>query len=587
MRELLQEEITKDIYPFMVQMYKKMVREGQDLVLDHVKAYNAAADFLGGKVINFCSYVVLHILKEDEYEEGLGDLRRMIVLCADMPMETWGILKALEGLYRLQRCHLLGRVVAQKELAKLKKVLDFRTFVDLENDCLRHGLPTNYYGVAFGIARFRELLGWEDEESSRKLLTHLDEHIRNFSDELGFMDETRGEGRFDRYSIVIPAELAENFLKTGAKVPEFIRNMLRASAEICLHIANDTGFGICYGRSTGAYGDTAVLQILDAACRVPELLSAGEQKLAYGYCTRIIRHFCDYWIDEDMGSVNLWEKGRGTDYYRNKNRILGETINLCNQIVSLYDWHNPGCTPDMYGEMLRSLEARGVSFFFVPFAKNRYQRGLVLVRDEKDVWMLPLISGGERYYSKSAYLPIPYQPGRITGIPEYDYRLLLPALTTDQGEVLMPTVYIKNITVEKGEGAVRISYTQDALCVLTDQGPREYPGVHSETTYIFGRGEIERKDVFYIEEDIQIQRAEMEFLSFSKSTTDELRPDGIQFEEGGIRGIIVSGYDSAVRVDVQNTEAYHTPDGQINSHIRWKKEKTVSDRLAVSWKIRY
>lgn len=124
-----------------------------------------------------------------------------------MKMETWGILNGITGLYRLQKAGLLESVVDGDTLQLLKASLDWRTFVDIGEHYGLIDKPTNYYGVAFGIARYRELLGWEPEGHSSQLLQRFLEHIERYSGELCFMDETPGDGRFDRYSILVPAEL--------------------------------------------------------------------------------------------------------------------------------------------------------------------------------------------------------------------------------------------------------------------------------------------------------------------------------------------------------------------------------------------
>ncbi|MFC5549491.1 hypothetical protein [Massilia aerilata] len=57
-------------------------------------------------------------------------------------------------------------------------------------------LPTNYYGVAFSVARLRMLLGREDESASKVLLEKMTTHYATYSGKFGFSDETPGEGRF-------------------------------------------------------------------------------------------------------------------------------------------------------------------------------------------------------------------------------------------------------------------------------------------------------------------------------------------------------------------------------------------------------
>ncbi|MBL7537610.1 hypothetical protein INQ15_24815, partial [Escherichia coli] len=83
---------------------------------------------------------------------------------------------------------------------------------DVRSLDLLHGLPNNYYGVAFSVARLRYLLGWEDEVGSKALLERMIAHYRIYSGKYGFADETDGHGRFDRYSVLLIGEIAQRFI---------------------------------------------------------------------------------------------------------------------------------------------------------------------------------------------------------------------------------------------------------------------------------------------------------------------------------------------------------------------------------------
>ena len=305
----------------MKHLFDRIVEGGLELTIDGTPAYNEKAQFVGGKVINEACYVVQEFLKTEESYQKLGDVIRMV---SDMPMETWGILNGISGLYRLKKAGLLEKVVDPETLEKLRISMDWRTFVDVENHYALIHKPTNYYGVAFGIARHRELLGWEKEGHSKILLDRLMEHIDQYSGEFSFMDETPGEGRFDRYSILVPSELASQLLATGWEVPEKIKGMLQKSARIFVELADQKGLGFSYGRSIGAYGATAALEVLSAAAEVGGLLTEDELEIAYGYSVKVMEHMVDFWYDKDMESINMWEHGRKTDNYRNKYRILGK-----------------------------------------------------------------------------------------------------------------------------------------------------------------------------------------------------------------------------------------------------------------------
>jgi hypothetical protein len=96
--------------------------------------------------------------------------------------------------------------------------------------------------------------------------------------------------------------------------------------------ASLTGEGWEYGRSIGAYGETAFLEVLSAAAKLG-VLSPQERDMAYALSSRIAARYVDFWLDPATGSVNLWDEGRQTDAYRSKHWILGENLSLARQYI--------------------------------------------------------------------------------------------------------------------------------------------------------------------------------------------------------------------------------------------------------------
>ena len=174
MRQFLDERL----HPIMVDFFDRIAEGGLDLQIDGTPVYNDRAEFVGGTVINFACYTALELIKTEESLKKLGNIIRMAF---DMEMETWGILNGVRGLSRLKKAGLLERVVDEETLEKMKVSMDWRKFVDIDDHYALIHLPTNYYGVAFGIAGHRELLGWDEEGYSQKLLERFLEHIDRFS----------------------------------------------------------------------------------------------------------------------------------------------------------------------------------------------------------------------------------------------------------------------------------------------------------------------------------------------------------------------------------------------------------------------
>ncbi len=601
--------------PIMVSLFQRAAESGLDLEIDGTPVYNERAQFVGGKVINQACYTVLELLNTGENLKQLGEIIRMV---SDMPMETWGILNGISGLYRLKKAGLLEQVVEEATLEMLKASMDWRTFVDMEDHYALIHKPANYYGVAFGIARYRELLGWEPEGHSLHLLNRLMEHIDRYSGDLCFMDETPGEGRFDRYSILVPSELASQLLATGWDVPEKIQKMLAKSAHIFLQLSNEEGLGFSYGRSIGAYGDTAALEVLSAAVRLEGIFTEDEKEIAYGYSMKVLEHMVDFWYDEEMKSINMWEKGRKTDNYRNKNRILGENLSLCMQMINSFEhWERVGYGDhEICGDLaqrLRNLDA----YRYVPFAKGTYERGLAIVRDGGHVWSLPFISGGQRYYDKDPYMPVPFQNLVLQGVPEYQHGQLVPQLWREDGEVVMPVAYMTDIVPrQKGAladgGSFSVTCRFDVMCrmgkgifigrdkVTADslidnsvagnseeaERPKQAEGISDEVRYIFLKNRIRREDRFTIHEGQKVKKIRLVLLTYSKEP--ELKEGGVAFGEGLLSGMRAEGYGECVVWNGRSDGSFDTPHGRMNAEVVWEREIGPEERhLNVNWEIEY
>jgi hypothetical protein len=221
--------------------------------------------------------------------------------------------------------------VSPETLAKLKAKLDWRKFVRTD-DLTLINLPNNYYGVAFSVARLRYRLGWEDASASEALLERTLDHYRKYSGEYGFADETDGEGRFDRYSVLLIGEISHRLIEAGMPATPEVKAWLRKSVDLMLPRLNLRGEGFEYGRSIGTYGETAFLEVLTAAAKL-DVLTPKEKTMAYAFSSRVTARYMDFWFDPKMGSVNMWEHGRRTDTYRGKHRILGENLSLGRQYI--------------------------------------------------------------------------------------------------------------------------------------------------------------------------------------------------------------------------------------------------------------
>jgi hypothetical protein len=579
--------IDDELIPFMKEYFKLIYDKKESLVIEGVQVYNPKAQFVGGKVINCCSYIAMLEDKNSlEGESRLKQLKEIIDFTSKLPMETWGMLNGLVGLYRLKLKGVFEQVVKGETLDILKREMDWRNFVDINNDFVLINKPTNYYGVAFGVARYRELLGWETEEFSSILLEKLMKHIDDYSGEFSFMDETPGGGRFDRYSVLIPGEIASLLTETDVAVPEKLLMMLRKSANIYITLANDKGNGFTYGRSVGAYGDTASLEILSIAAYL-NVLTEEEKEIAYFYNTNTIKKLSNFWIDKEMKSINMWEKGRRTDQYRNKNRILGENLSLCMQVINSFEhWSKAGfeekCLQDNYEEKLEKLKPYTLYWF----AKGEYHRAMAVIRDKNHVFSLPLISGAEGYYNKTPYLPIPNESQVLETAADTVHPNLIPKIVLKDGTEIMPIAYMKNLIEEKTEEEYCLSYRQDELCRISGEAPEKYEGIRYRGAYCFKSGVISKEDNFYFSEKVEIKEFYMEFATFSEEPNIEY--DKITFGKGSISSIEAEGFEEVFIEEIVNNDTYNTPHGPLRYRIQWRKKIVPSSNQTIfKWIINY
>ena len=208
------------VVPQVESLLENLRSEGRGYTLDDVEVFAANDRFLPGKIAIALAHVLSSTPHDDpKFSVYIDAFRQLSALAIDDPNESWGIYYYASALHDLQTAGILEQAVAPEILARLRESLDWRRFVR-EDELTLINLPNNYYGVAFSVARLRFLLGWEDARASEALLTKTLDHFREYSGEYGFADETNGDGRFDRYSVLLIGEIAHRFIETGVEPPE-------------------------------------------------------------------------------------------------------------------------------------------------------------------------------------------------------------------------------------------------------------------------------------------------------------------------------------------------------------------------------
>ncbi len=138
--------------------------------------------------------------------------------------------------------------------------------------------------------------------------------------------------------------------------------------------------------------------------------------MAYALSSRIAARYADFWLDPATGSVNLWDRGRRTDGYRGKHRILGENLSLARQYIytnalwNALGYKRAAPSPD-YAAWLKTLPA----VRFTWFARGEHDRALLTLRDRGHVIGLPIINGAEDQHMHNPYFPIPFAGGMLQG----------------------------------------------------------------------------------------------------------------------------------------------------------------------------
>jgi len=565
------------VRPQIEALLEALAAEGRDYRLDGVEVFEAQDKFLPGKIASGMAHVLVATSRDDPaFAERLAAFRRLSELTLEDPNDSWGIYYYMSALHELQGAGLLEEAISPQTLARLRERLDWRAFVR-EPELTLINLPNNYYGVAFSIARLRFLLGWEDASASEALLAKTLQHFRDYSGEYGFADETSGEGRFDRYSVLLIGEIAQRFIETGVEPPPEVRTWLRKSVDMMLPRLNMRGEGFEYGRSIGVYGETAFLEVLTAAAAL-DVLTDEEKAMAYVFSSRVAARYVDFWLDSGTGSVNLWDHGRKTDAYRGKHRILGENLSLAHQLIYTNAiWNRLGMTDAAPDAGFEAWLDRRPTSMTTWFARGDYDRVLVTYRDGDRVIGLPLINGGPTQHMNSPYFPIPFSPGVLAGAADETFPQLVPRLTLPDGSMLMPLSYFKDVAVAEDGARTTVSYRQDELDRMGEEAPRPDTRATIQTRYVLEPGAVTRSDEIVVQGAAAV---DLEFPVFSRGAT----VDGgvIRFAQGEVVSFEAKGMTCAPTEDF-DAAIYASPVGAFRTVIRCRAE--ITDRASLSWRI--
>ncbi|MDR3005424.1 MAG: hypothetical protein LBV14_14480 [Acidovorax sp.] len=606
--------VTQQLYPVLHRLFDMVQKQGMRTEMQGVAVFTSPRrndKFLPGMLAMGFSYVLLDsALPPDQQRAYVRGYRDMADMTLAIPIQTWGMAYYMSALWRLKKAGLLegpDAAIRAQTLEALQRKLDWRDFVDPEHYTLKHQLPTNYYGVAFSIARLRYLMGWEGPQASEALLQKMIQHYQRFST-LGFSDETNGDGRFDRYSILLIGEIMQRLIETDMQVSAsdlaLLKTWLRQSVDVIMVRLNPAGNGMDYGRSLSAFADTAFAEVLSAAEHF-DVLNAEEKKLAYAFATRITAKYVQFWHDAEQDSLNMWSKGRRTDGYRDIGRILEQNLSLLNQLLYTnqlwkqagYAQHPPMPTADFLAA-LRALPASTLTKFSgFDGQPTSYDRALVTYRDGLRIISLPVVNGAANYHRTNPYFAIPYSYNMLSGAADAQWPQLQPRITVrsadGEEQVLIPAAYQQQLQVQSSDAGrkLQVSYHLSGMDRVGGAGSGRQPLKDERftvsTQYRFEPGRITRTETYTPKTTQHVAKIELEFASFSEAA----RADGsmrFRFDRGDVSGFELQGLDHCVLADVSQDQSYHTPSGALKTSVRCSASpKTVDGPFTIQWVLNY
>ncbi|QVN21465.1 hypothetical protein [Burkholderia pyrrocinia] len=606
--------------------FTKVVMDLGDGTPVHVLDTNTGDKFLPGKLALGLSDILIDMKSKGDPQYASYLATYQTITTAMMAQSgsnyayantSWGEYYYLVALNNLKAHGMLNEVFSDAMLATLQQRLRFCDMFGPDasgktDTCPAAGTPIdiaslntaqNYYAVSYGIAGLRQKLGWSSPSFASAtdpsvatmgardaLLYTLTNHIRKDSSG-GFSDEASNthttysdQARFDRYSTLLIGEVTERTFEMGneANLTPELKGYLRKSVDLILPQLNGDGQGFNYGRSIGPYGDSAFMEVLTAAANAG-VLSDQEKQIAYAFIFKAAHRFDTYWYDPSLptSSVNMWVKGRGTDAYRGKPRVMGENFSLLHQYLYVNAWWNklgfggkaPMADAD-YNAWLDALPRYTLTWYNQPGdAAHPYSAALVTVRDGRRVINLNL-SQAPDYNSFTPYYPVPFSDKLIYGTTDLGYALLVPQVSYN-GKTYIPVTYYKNLNVQQANGQVIVSFDTAKFRLASKNAAYTTDlDLQVHTVLTFAHGTVARSDTLSSGSLTGNLSVETDFTSFADFASTQANGDGVSvaYANSAATGYAASGFDNCAlsafdTVNGTTNPLSTTPIGQLHSNF--------------------
>jgi hypothetical protein len=615
----------------------------------HVLDTNTGDKFLPGKLALGLSWILIDMKSKGDpaYADYLATYQKITTAMMTQTNganymyanTSWGEYYYLVALNNFKAHGMLNEVFSDAMLATLQSRLTFCDMFGADasgktNTCPAAGTSIdvaslntaqNYYAVSYGIAGLRQKLGWSNPALSSTsdatvatmgardaLLYTLTRHIRNDSSG-GFSDEASNthttyydQARFDRYSTLLIGEVTERTLEMGneANLTPELKSYLRKSVDLILPQLNADGQGFNYGRSIGPYGDTAFMEVLTAAANAG-VLTQQEMQVAYSFIYKAAYRYETFWYDPTLPtpSVNMWVKGRGTDTYRGKPRVMGENFSLLHQFMYVNAWWDKlgfnGKAPMADADLKAWLDAKPhytLTWYNQPTdTAHPYSAALITVRDGKRVINLNL-SQAPDYNSFTPYYPTPFSDKLIYGTTDLSYALLIPQVSYN-GKTYIPVTYYKNLNVQENNGQVVVSFdTAKFRQAAKNATYASDLDLQVHTVLTFSHGEMTRTDTLSSATLTGNLSVETDFTSFADfQNTSPSGAFSVNYANSAATNYGTTGFDSCALSDFSmaagaTNPLSTTPIGQLHSNFACTTNPfalTGGGNRTLSWTLKY
>lgn len=575
----LKESIESFTYPHLEYLTQIMIDGGEDAQWMGIPCLSDNENFTGGALLLCCSRLLVY-QSEHAPEKAEETMRRWLTFAgwaAANPMQTWGKLSALKSLWRLKRAGKWD-MIPPELLDKLKERTDYRDFFDAQAMQLR-GKATNYLHVAMAVAGYRAKVGFEPSGMAEKIFALFLKHLRDESFG-GWMDDSKGFGRFDRYSLLIYPELADTCHALDIPIPQQVKDGVIRSLLAVLDLCSAQGDGVAYGRSLSAHGDMSVLEIASTAAREGWIRQDWQQRVA-DCCRACLHKALHFWYNAEKRSFDLWFDGRTTNRYRQVHRLMEVNLDLCDHLLVTLENLEAGGMADISMQAAAAAPQAGVDCARTEFAP-RY--ALYALHTPQRIWQLPAVGTGE-LYRYPAYYPVPMAPRLLELPPENPadgsvLPLALPLAELADGRAAMPVQYFAKSGFHRTAQGVEVEIELESLCIMGGDVPQPLEGSRAVLRYRFDLGGTLQAHFTYVSQSVPIRALHMQWGSPAPLLRQTA--DGAAFENCTVQ---LPDWASQPAVQVERDEDYFTPNGPL----RWMIAcgKNVDGNIAeAGWTLR-